>query len=99
DFSPAHIRKSLTDSLRRLRTDYIDVLQLHNPPLARIRSATDIGETVDRLKAEGLIRAFGVSVREPADGLAAMVHLMPDVIQANFNLLDQRAIECGLLAA
>jgi aryl-alcohol dehydrogenase-like predicted oxidoreductase len=99
DFSPARIRTSLADSLRRLRSDYIDVLQLHNPPLERIHNAADICEIVDRLKSEGRIRAFGVSVREPADGLAAIERLQPDAVQANFNLLDQRAIDCGLLDA
>jgi aryl-alcohol dehydrogenase-like predicted oxidoreductase len=97
DFSPHRIRSTLTESLRRLQTDYVDILQLHNPPPARIRDAEDIKETLARLKDEGLIRAFGVSVRAPADGLLALVHLDPDVIQTNFNLLDQRALDCGLL--
>jgi aryl-alcohol dehydrogenase-like predicted oxidoreductase len=99
DFSPQRIRRSLYGSLRRLRTDYVDVLQLHNPPADRICNATDIGECIARLKARGLIRAFGVSVREPADGLLALAHLRPDLIQTNFNLLDQRALDCGLLDA
>jgi aryl-alcohol dehydrogenase-like predicted oxidoreductase len=97
DFSPQRIRTSLTESLRRLQTDYVDILQLHNPPPARIRDAADIVETIARLKDDGLIRAFGVSVREPTDGLLALVHLDPDVIQTNFNLLDQRALDSGLL--
>ena len=97
DFSPRRIRSTLTDSLRRLQTDYVDILQLHNPPPARVRDAADIRDCIARLKDEGLIRAFGVSVRAPADGLLALVHLDPDVIQTNFNLLDQRALDCGLL--
>jgi aryl-alcohol dehydrogenase-like predicted oxidoreductase len=32
DFSPAAIRPSLEGSLRRLQTDYVDILLLHNPP-------------------------------------------------------------------
>jgi aryl-alcohol dehydrogenase-like predicted oxidoreductase len=99
DFSALRIRTSLTESLRRLRTDRVDLLQLHNPPPERIRNGADIAETAERLKSEGLIRAFGVSVREPADGLVALEHLQPDAVQANFNLLDQRALDCGLLDA
>jgi aryl-alcohol dehydrogenase-like predicted oxidoreductase len=97
DFSPHRIRSTLMESLGRLQTDYVDILQLHNPPPARIRDAADIVETIARLKDEGLIRAFGVSVRAPADGLLALAHLDPDVIQTNFNLLDQRALDCSLL--
>src|SRR5262245_48508486 len=33
DFSPAHLRKSLEGSLRRLRTDHVELFQLHSPPL------------------------------------------------------------------
>ena len=32
NFAPAYLRRALDKSLKRLRTDYIDVYQLHNPP-------------------------------------------------------------------
>jgi myo-inositol catabolism protein IolS len=56
---PADIRLSLEESLRRLGTDYVDVLQQHWPSL-NIPVAETIGE-LERLKAEGKIRALGVS--------------------------------------
>src|ERR1035437_7473489 len=37
DFSPSHIRAALEGSLRRLRTDYIDLYQLHDPPMETLR--------------------------------------------------------------
>jgi aryl-alcohol dehydrogenase-like predicted oxidoreductase len=99
DLAPAAIRKSLELSLRRLRTDRVDLLQLHNPSPERMRKADDLLRLRDALLAEGKIRAFGVSVREPSDGLAAIESLRPDAIQVNFNLLDRRAIDCGLFSA
>jgi len=99
DLAPAAIRKSLEQSLRRLRTDRVDLLQLHNPSPERMRNADDLLRLRDALIDEGKIRAFGISVREPSDGLVAIESLKPDAIQVNFNLLDRRAIDCGLLNA
>src|SRR6266511_3987570 len=56
---PEDIRLSLEQSLRRLRTDYIDVFQQHWPS-PDIPLADTIGE-LERLKQEGKIRAIGVS--------------------------------------
>jgi len=56
---PADVRLSLEQSLRRLRTDYIDLFQQHWPP-PDIPLAHTIGE-LERLKEKGLIRAIGVS--------------------------------------
>ncbi len=99
DLSPAAIRTSLEQSLRRLRTDRVDLLQLHNPSPERMRKADDLLRLHEELVAEGKIRAFGVSVREPSDGLAAIEFLKPDTIQMNFNLLDRRTMDCGLFKA
>jgi aryl-alcohol dehydrogenase-like predicted oxidoreductase len=59
DSRPARIRREIEDSLRRLRTDVIDLYQLHWPDLE-----TPIAETaraLDDLRREGKIRAIGVS--------------------------------------
>lgn len=59
DNSPKWIRKAIEGSLRRLKTDYIDVYQLHwrdgKTPIA------DIVEELDRLKQIGYIRYYGLS--------------------------------------
>jgi len=57
--SPERIRREIEDSLRRLRTDYIDLYQVHWPdPLVPIE---DTAETLSELLREGKIRAIGVS--------------------------------------
>lgn len=59
DFAAADLRRSCEDRLRALRTDYIDLLQLHWPN-REVPLAETLGALAD-LKKEGKIRAFGVS--------------------------------------
>jgi len=96
DYSATELRRSLEGSLRRLATDYVDLLQLHDPPVATLRD-DDALLTLDRLRAEGKVRAVGVSVRSPDDGLRAVRDLGIGVVQVNLSLIDQRACENGLL--
>ena len=96
DFSPAYIRESLELSLKRLQTDYIDVYQLHDPPLELLESDANILETMESLKREGKIRAVGISVRSPDDSMSAIKLFSFETIQVNFNLVDMRALELGL---
>jgi len=96
DYSGTAVRRSLEGSLRRLRTDYVDLLQLHDPPLAVLRDG-DALATLERLRAEGKLRAVGVSVRSPDDGLHAVRDLGLRAAQVNLSLIDQRARDNGLL--
>ena len=96
DFSPAYIRRAVDASLRRLGTGYIDLYQLHSPPVSLIEQDAGVMSCLEDLQREGKIRAFGVSVRSPEEGLAAVRRLGVKCIQVNFNLLDQRAFENGL---
>ena len=97
DFSLARIHQCLEDSLRRLQTDYIDLYQLHSPP-PEVFQNEKLLETFAKFKKEGKIRAIGVSARSPEEALLAITDFGFDCIQVNFNLIDQRAIDCGLLS-
>ncbi len=96
DFSPAHIRRGLEASLTRLQTDYIDLYQLHSPTVEILRQNEQIFTTLQTLKEAGKIRAYGISVRSPDDGLVAIQEFGINVVQVNFNMIDQRAIDNGL---
>lgn len=63
DFETEFIRPVLEGSLRRLQTDYVDMLLLHNPPRTMMdgRTASQY-EELDKLKQEGKIREYGVSL-------------------------------------
>lgn len=97
DFSPGAVVASTERSLRRLRSDYIDLLQLHNPPAEALRGGA-LGEALGRLQAAGKIRAWGVSAKSPVEAIEALKEFGAGVVQANFNMMDVRAESSGLFA-
>ena len=96
DFSSSALRTSLEGSLRRLQTDYVDLLQLHNAGPSVIRDQPDIADLMNRFVEEGKVRACGFSTPSPEDALELVD--FPNVVcfQVNCNLLDWRAIDVGL---
>ncbi|MCP8322630.1 MAG: aldo/keto reductase [Candidatus Methylarchaceae archaeon HK02M2] len=91
DLSKNHILESLEGSLKRLRKDIIDVYQLHSPSLEEIQRERCF-ETMERLKDEGKIRFWGVSVRSVDDAVKLMQRGYPgDTIQVVYNLLKLEA--------
>jgi aryl-alcohol dehydrogenase-like predicted oxidoreductase len=96
DFSAGYLRQSLERSLSRLGTDYVDLYQLHSPPIETLRRNEGTLETLVRLQRDGKIRAFGISARSPEDALVAIREFRFESVQVNFNLVDQRAAENGL---
>ncbi len=63
DFSTEHILKAVDGSLRRLKTDYLDVLLLHRPDA--LVEPDDVALAFDRLQSSGKVRHFGVSNQNP----------------------------------
>jgi aryl-alcohol dehydrogenase-like predicted oxidoreductase len=60
DYSADHLHTAVEASLTRLRTDRIDVLQLHRPTLAVLEQDGAL-ETVDRLVTQGKVRFYGLA--------------------------------------
>lgn len=90
DYSREHILKAIDRSLRRLRTDYIDVYQLHNPPIEVLRNG-EAQEAMEMLQESGKIRFWGVSVTTPQDGLEVVENRWGHTIQILYNVLNQSA--------
>ncbi|MDR2095930.1 MAG: aldo/keto reductase [Treponema sp.] len=63
DFSKAHILEAVEGSLKRLKTDYLDVLLLHRPDA--LMEPEEVAEAFDILQAGGKVRHFGVSNQNP----------------------------------
>ena len=97
DFSTKHIRRALEASLKRLQTDYVDLYQLHSPSIEMLEEDDSILHLFRDLEEEGKVRAVGISVSSPDDGSLAITKYGFKSIQVNFNLVDQRVLENGLL--
>ena len=63
DFSRDHILKSVDGSLKRLNTEYLDVLLLHRPDA--LVEPEEVAEAFDVLQSNGKVRHFGVSNQNP----------------------------------
>ena len=62
DFSVAALRPAIEASLRRLQTDYLDVLLVHNPPPESLDGRrSGLYEALAALQQSGVLRAYGVS--------------------------------------
>ncbi len=94
DSRPARLRQEIEDSLRRLKTDAIDLYQVHWPDLETPFEET--ARTLDELKREGKIRAIGVSNYSPAQMDAFRAAAPLDAVQPPYNLFE-REIEADVL--
>lgn len=84
DFTAPAITASAEESLRRLRTDHVDLLLLHsNGRDLEILTETDALEALAKLKKSGKIRAAGISAKTEAGILEAARSL--DVVMAPFS--------------
>jgi aryl-alcohol dehydrogenase-like predicted oxidoreductase len=97
DWRPASLLKSLERSLRRLRTDYVDLVQLHSCSLGELQKG-DVIEALERARERGWARFIGYS----GDGEAARHAVASgrfDTLQISVNVADQEALELTLPAA
>jgi len=92
DFSAKYLRSAVEGSLRRLRTDYLDVLQLHSPP-AEIVERGDWLSALEELQRVGKVRYYGIAVDTIEAGLAALRFSGVASLQFTLNLLEQRGAE------
>lgn len=89
DNSPAFLRSEVEKSLKRLQTDYIDLLYIHFPDETTPKDEA-VGE-LHKLKEEGKIRAIGVSNFSLDQLKEANKNGYVDVFQGEYNLLKREA--------
>ncbi len=90
------LRKSLEQSLRRLKTDYIDIYHLHGVEPEHYAHASELFPPLVKLREEGKVRFLGVTeafVEDPAHRMLqqALKDGYWDVVMVGFNLLNQSA--------
>ena len=90
NFEADNIRKSLEGSLKRLQTDYVDSLIIHNPPIEYLNGHDNPHyEVLERLMKEGKIKAYGASLDTYKEMKIFMNTTNGKVIEAMFNILFQ----------
>jgi aryl-alcohol dehydrogenase-like predicted oxidoreductase len=84
DFKPETLRRSVERSLKRLYTDYLDIVLVHsNGEDKKIIEEDDVFTTLAELKKAGKIRAYGMSTKTVEGGLLAVEH--SDVVMVMHN--------------
>jgi aryl-alcohol dehydrogenase-like predicted oxidoreductase len=94
DWRPASLERSIARSLERLRTDHVDLLQLHTCSEDDLRRG-DVIEVAERARARGQARFVGYSGDGPAARLAVECGRF-DTLQTSLNVADQEAIDLTL---
>ncbi len=89
DFSAESFSGRLDASLRRLQTDYLDVLLLHNPPADIFEGTDPIWEALDRAREEGKILHYGASLDFATEAEACLKKTGSEVLEIFFNILHQ----------
>jgi aryl-alcohol dehydrogenase-like predicted oxidoreductase len=89
-FPAGYVRECAEESLRNLRMDSVDLLQLHVWNDEWTDRDALLAE-VDDLRSEGKIRHFGISINDhqPANGLGLVQNGAVDTVQVIYNAFDQ----------
>lgn len=88
DFSRKHIFLAVDGSLKRLRSDYIDLYQLHNPTIEDLRRG-EVQEVMEQLQDSGKIRFWGVSISSIEEGMEIVKRGWGNALQVLYNVLNQ----------
>ncbi|WP_423188444.1 aldo/keto reductase [Alkalibacterium sp. f15] len=91
-FEPEKLLESVEGSLKRLNTDYLDSLLLHNPPFSALDQHSPQFEMLEKLKKQGKIRAYGASVDTAKEINALLDKTNSQIIEVMFNAFYQEPL-------
>lgn len=96
DFSKEHIIQSAEGSLKRLGTDYLDILLLHRPDA--LTDPEEVAQAFDVLHASGKVRYFGVSNHNSMQIALLQKHLSHKLVanQLQLSITNAGMIRSGL---
>ncbi len=95
NYSKDYIIWSAEESLKNLRTDFLDLFLLHRP--SPLMHPEEIGEAIDQLKKQGKIKAFGVSNFTSSQLDLISKYTPISVNQIEFSLTEHSAMHNGVL--
>jgi aryl-alcohol dehydrogenase-like predicted oxidoreductase len=98
NYNLANFRQWVDRSRRNLRTDALDLVQLHCPPTA-VYSRAEVYDALDTLVAEGAIKNYGVSVERTDEALEALRHDGTASVQIILNAFRLKPLDEVLPAA
>ncbi|MBR2281193.1 MAG: aldo/keto reductase [Spirochaetales bacterium] len=90
-YTPQAIRGFVEDSITRLKSDHLDMVLLHCPPTSVFRR-DDIFAELDRLKRDGKVSDYGVSIEKVEEGLQAMEYDI-SAIEVIFNMFRLKPLD------
>ncbi|MBD1432912.1 aldo/keto reductase [Sphingobacterium sp. DN00404] len=89
----AIVRESLEESLKNLKTDYVDVFMVHYADMDILQNE-DVARVFSEIQGEGHVKNIGVSVYKVEETAKAIQSGIWDAIQLPFNLMDQSHGDC-----
>jgi predicted oxidoreductase len=96
DFSKEHILEAVDSSLKRLRTDYLDVLLLHRPDA--LVEPEEVAEAFTHLEDSGKVKYFGVSNQNPMQIELLKKHVKQSLVinQLQLSITNTGMIDAGV---
>jgi predicted oxidoreductase len=96
DFSKSHILEAVDGSLKRLRTDYLDVLLLHRPDA--LVEPDEVAEAFTLLQSSGKVKYFGVSNQNPMQIELLSKYLKQRIVinQLQFSITNTSMVDAGI---
>lgn len=96
DFSKEHILASVDGILKRLKTDYLDVLLLHRPDA--LVEPEEVAEAFDQLEQAGKVRHFGVSNQNPMQIQLLKKYVKQPIVanQLQLSIMNANMISAGI---
>ncbi|MCL4530749.1 MAG: aldo/keto reductase, partial [Chloroflexi bacterium] len=91
-YNRRNLTRFVERSLRNLKTDAIDLLQLHCPP-TEVYYRPEVFNILDDLVEQGKLRHYGVSVEKVEEALKAIEYPNVETVQIIFNVFRQRPAE------
>ena len=92
NYSEKTVRQYLDATLKRIQRDSLDLYQIHCPPFEVLKDGR-VFEVLDKLKAEGKIRHYGVSVETVEEGLFCLNNENVSTLQVILNMMRQKSLE------
>jgi aryl-alcohol dehydrogenase-like predicted oxidoreductase len=81
--------ESLEASLKRLRTEYLDVLLLHNPPAEMYEGTDPLWVALEHAREQGMIRHYGASLDFASEVEKCLANTNSEVLEILFNVFHQ----------